>query len=295
MALTPPRLTLPDIESTKAAFPPEVRSESGKTKWYLATAIIRHFLGDPWVRTHMVWDPANPSASPAGFFRMDFSSDEARERKSVRILDFAEMLFNLQNVKGFDDRVEHMKTSDPEATFAEFDFGRLLYVHNIDFAFVVPRSRAGEDYDCLLTYADGRTACADAKCRLESSEMRPEAVHHALEAARKQNLPKNAPGVIFVKVPESWLKTDEVRLGVADVAKRFLRQTERIVSVILYVNLTIYDERLLRQRYLLEETPNPKHRFDRSKSWIVFQPFNVPANWTGMPPKWQRILTLGQS
>jgi hypothetical protein len=288
------RLTLGDIEATKESFPAEVLSNPSKTKWYLATTLIKHFLGDSWVQEHMAWDPANPGPG-TGFFRVDFSSDEARERKTARILDFAETLFNLQHVEGFDDRVEYMRTNDPEATFAEFDFGRLLYVHDVDFEFVKPQFVAGQDYDYRIRYADGRTACADAKCRLESGDMLPKAVRNALEKARSQNLPKDAPGIIFVKLPESWLRNEVARQGLLDVAREFLRRTERVVSIVLYVSLFIVGPNQLRQRHLLEEMENAKHRFDQTKSWIVFKPRELPANWTGMPPKWVRVFTLGPS
>jgi hypothetical protein len=52
-----------------------------------------------------------------------------------------------QHVEGFDDRVEQMRTGSIEATFAEFDFGRFLYIHDIDFKFVTACGVAGKDYE----------------------------------------------------------------------------------------------------------------------------------------------------
>ena len=89
---------------------------------------------------------------------LDFSSDFERERKTARMLDFAEMLFNLQHVDGFDDRINQMRTGQIEATFAEFDFARFLYLHDVAFKFVKPSGAKGEGYDCDIEYADGREA-----------------------------------------------------------------------------------------------------------------------------------------
>ena len=114
------------------------------------------------------------------------------------MLDFAEMLFNLQHIDGFDDRIEQMRTGNAKAGAAEFEFGRPLYIHDVDFRYVIPTGQRGSDFDYAITYGDGRVACADAKCRLEDSEIKPQAVRSALEKARSRNLPKDQPRIIFV-------------------------------------------------------------------------------------------------
>jgi hypothetical protein len=101
--------------------------------------------------------------------RINYTPGPEGEKKTTQVLDFAENLFNLQHVEGFDDRVNQMRTGSIEAAFAEFDFARFLYVHDIDFKFVVPCGVAGKDYDFSIKYADGRQACADAKCLRQSS------------------------------------------------------------------------------------------------------------------------------
>ena len=111
-------------------------------------------------------------------------SARAANRCRIKGLDFAETLFNLQHVEGFDDRVDQMRAGQVEATFAEFDFARFLFLHDIAFRFVTPTGVKGEDYDFGIEYADGREACADAKCRLEGTEMRADTVKNSLNKAR---------------------------------------------------------------------------------------------------------------
>jgi hypothetical protein len=291
---TPTRISLADLQQTAASFPLKVRQEPNWTTFNLATSIIGHFLGKEWVKANIPQQNAG-STDPVGFFQMDFSSPEKAEAKTARILDFAETLFNLQDVGGFDARINQMRTGDAEAACAEFDFGRFLYIHDVDFRFVVPSGQRGRDYDCAVTYTDGRSACADAKCRIENSDIRPAAIRHALETARKKNLPKDEPGIVFVKVPQTWLQFSDVRHGLVDVAAEFLRQTERIVLIALYcaVQFPVQGQQLTVMRHLQEEIENPKHRFDMTKSWRLFKGFQVPAKWNGMPPKWQRIFSRG--
>jgi hypothetical protein len=56
----------------------------------------------------------------------------------------------------FDDRLNQMRAGQIEPTFAEFDFARFLYVHEIAFRLVKPTGTQGEDYDVEIEYADGR-------------------------------------------------------------------------------------------------------------------------------------------
>jgi hypothetical protein len=294
-SVVPNRITLANLAETIASFPPQVRQDADWTTWTLATSVIGHFLGKEWVKANITQDANN--TYPSGFFRMDFSSPEKREAKTARILGLAETLFNLQHVSGFDDRTNQMRTGDAEAACAEFDFGRFLYIHDVNFRFVIPTGERGRDYDCAVTYGDGRSACADAKCRIENSEIRPEAIHHALETARKKNLPKDQPGIVFVKVPQTWLEFERVRHGLVDVATDFLRQTERVVLVVLYcqVQFFVAEHQLTAVRDLVEEVENPEHRFDGTKSWRLFKDFRVPPKWNGMPPKWHRIFSRGSA
>jgi hypothetical protein len=292
MNTTPARITLANLDRTVGSFDPKIRQDPDWTKWTLATSIIGRFLGKEWVKENI---PHRDGASSTGFFQMDFSSTERRDVKTARMLDFAETLFNLQHIGGFDHRAEQMRSGDPESGLAEFDFGRFLYIHDVDFRYVIPTGKRGHDYDCAITYRDGRVACADAKCRVENSEMRPDAIYHALTTARRKNLPPDQPGIVFVKVPQSWLESEEERHGLVNVAQDFLRQTERVVLVALYVNVYFFhkQQQLMVFRHLVDEVENPKHRFDQTKSWRLFKGFSVPPEWNGMPPKWQRIFSRG--
>jgi hypothetical protein len=216
---------------------------------------------------------------------MDFSSDFEREKKTFRVLDFAETLFNLQHIPGFDDRADQMRTGPVEATYAEFDFARFLYIHGIDFEFVVACGVKGEDYDFGIRYPDGREACADAKCRLEENEIKPETLKRPLEKARKSNLPKNKPGIVFVKVPQAWLLEAPVRQQMIAVVKDFLRQTERIVSVVLYASVVEeWKERgMLRNRHQFREFDNPRHRSIKGRDGCSSGISRSPRNGRGCP------------
>ena len=79
------------------------------------------------------------------------------------------------------------------------------------------------------------------------------------------------------------------------MVERFLRNTRRIVSVVVYatpaIELAGQNMMLLGHRY--KEFPNASHRFDRTKSWTLFEGHIVPAEWGGMPPWWVRVFSRG--
>jgi hypothetical protein len=293
MGKWPPRISAADLVETARTFPPEVREDQNRIIFTLGVSAIRHFFGQQWCEHHIIQDAAH--SRPDGFMRLDFRSDFEREKKTARMLDFAETLFNLQNVEGFDERVEQMRTSEVEAAFAEFDFARFLYIHDIDFKFVVPSGVKGSDYDFRIIYDDDRTACADAKCRLEATEMRADTVRNSLHKARRNNLPTDQAGIIFVKAPQKWLEEQAVRIGLYDVVREFLCSTQRIVSVVIYATVAIElrDQQMILMRHRFNEFTNPTHRFDTTKNWVLFKDYEVPEEWGGMPPNWIRVFSKG--
>jgi hypothetical protein len=287
------RISFPDLMATARSFPQEVRDDKNRLTFTLAVSIIRHFFGQQWCEDQVIQDAAH--SRPAGFLRLDFTPGFAGEQKTARVLDFAEMLFNLQHVEGFDDRIGQMRSGQVEAMFAEFDFARFLHLHDIHLKFVVPSGVKGKDYDFAIKYTDGREACADAKCRLEGTEMRADTIKNSLNKARTNSLPAGKPGIVFVKVPQTWLEREPVRIGIYAVVAEFLGNTERIVSVVVYATVAteLAEQKMTLMRHRFHEFLNAAHRFDRTKNWALFRDYKVPEEWGGMHPKWARVFSLG--
>jgi hypothetical protein len=153
------RITAWNLQSAYEKLPAEERGDWGRVTFAMAMLIVKHFLGGRWIGAHII-----PRRGKSGFFRLDFSSDQERERKTFRICDLAECLFNLQDIGRFHECVARMRSGDNdqvEATMAELDFGKLLHVHDVNFHFVAPGGGKGADYDFELVLADGLVVCAD--------------------------------------------------------------------------------------------------------------------------------------
>ena len=125
--------------------------------------------------------------------------------------------------------------------------------------------------------------------------MRADTVQNSLSKARSNNLPPDKPGIIFIKVPQTWLEREDVRRGIYAVVEKFLRNTERVVSVVVYttVVMELTEQRMMLMRHRFHEFLNAAHRFNKTKNWALFKDYKVPEEWGGMHPKWVRVFSQG--
>ena len=94
---------------------------------------------------------------------------------------------------------------------------------------------------------------------------------------------------------EGTPKLDDVRKDIYSVVEGFLRNTKRIVSVVVYatVVLELAEQKMMLMRHRFNEFLNASHRFDATKSWALFKDYKVPEEWGGMHPKWVRVFSQG--
>jgi len=248
------------------------------------SGVARALLGKDWTERYIISD-----SHKKGFFSIDESDPNLFQKSGFRVIDLGEVLYNLQNTPGFDECIEQMRNGNLEDTLAELDLGRMLYIHSVPFRYVIPQGKQGSDYDVEVIYPDGVIACADAKCKIESGEFSAESVKNTLKKGKKQ-LPENMPGILFVKLPQHWMERTDFAGVMRQVAKDFLRQTTRIVSVKYYVSTLDFNGKYMRHRHAYDEINNPANKFDPNRDWRIFPKIDVPPEWNGMPPHWQRIL-----
>ena len=235
----------------------------------------------------------NPNGEDVtGFLKLDFSGDIPRETKSLRMALLAEMLVNLQDVTGFKHPIAQMRAGQIESGFAELEFGKLLFINDVNFRFVDPHNRkAGEAYDYEIIYPDAVLACADAKCKIESGEPSVTSIRHSLDTARRQ-LPADKPGIIFVKVPQAWFERPEIGAELGNLARQFFNGTRRIASVKYYVSYLQFVHEGILNTHRYREVSNPRNRFDPSRNWALFKSDNAPSDWNGLPAKWIRLVNF---
>ncbi len=144
--------------------------------------------------------------------------------------------------------------------------------------------KKGSDYDVEVFYPDGFAEPADAKCKFEMTEINPQSILIFLEKARKQ-LPDDLAGIIFMKVPQSWVADVGLAVQMVDIGLKFMRNTDRIVSIKFYVSLLETRDNMVVHRHAYKEITNEASRFHEGRNWDLFQENSVPTGWNGTPPK----------
>ena len=285
MRAAPAPITFDDLRKVVAALPADMKADDGGRVIGAANAVIVNFLGLDWFVAHIRHDTAGP-----GFLRLDFSSDPRREATVFRVVELAENLLNLQHIKGFDACIAQMRAGAEkiESTCAELDVGRFLYIHDVEFRFVVPQLRKRADYDLEVIYPGGLVIPADTKCKFEATAINPDSVRNSLNKARKQ-LPPDRPGIIFVKVPRTWIDDPTTGRALIAAGREFFRSSGRVVSVKFYVSVLDTGNGMVLHRHAFRELTNENSRFHGGRNWDLFTDYEVPASWNGMPPKWQRL------
>src|SRR5262249_8498711 len=142
----------------------------------------------------------------------------------IRWLEFAEMLLNLQSVTGFETVLDELFNGKIEPAFAELEIARMLAMFDWKFNFVQPIGRTKQDYDLQIFYPDGYKVCAETKAKIEATTPRPKSILKSINHASEQ-LPDDKAGVIFIKVPESWIKDVELADKTKHVANGYLNQS----------------------------------------------------------------------
>src|SRR5262249_52943578 len=134
------KITAEHLLDTYLGFPERIRQDLGASSFTIALSIVKHFLGEDWLETHL-----NPLLSKPGFLRLRLGDPTELENakriyiQAFKTVDLGELLFNLQNIEGFCQCITRMKTEQfVETGLAELDFARMLFINNHKFKLVVP-------------------------------------------------------------------------------------------------------------------------------------------------------------
>ena len=198
-------------------------------RYALAVAVIGKFLGGGWLDCNL----QEPEGD--GYFKpvSDQSSTDDLFKHVERAVLVAEMLFNLKDVDGFEQKLKSLKLDDVESYVAEFHAAALLHGAGVAFGFRLPIGGLGKDYDLDIYLDDGTLAAGNTKCKVEATNLSEQTVRNALEDARKK-LPTDRAGFVFMSIPENSAKNPGFEQAVRDGLDSVMRQTKRITTVFLW-------------------------------------------------------------
>lgn len=238
----------------------------------LAESTLVEFLGADWVDRNV------RTAASRDFFRVARSGDMDDFRHHHRYIQLAEMLFNLQEVPGFEKRIEAIVKNNVETGVAELEVGKFLKSCGLNFAFREEVGRKGEDYDVSVDLEPGHLP-VEAKCKVEGTEYSEATLRNTLADARGQ-LPSDESGVIFLKLLEEWFLGDDTVEALDTAVRRFLGSTGRVVGVVLMWERWTRTETGARVSAKYDVRTNPKARSVPRELEGLLSPRQPCDSWT---------------
>jgi hypothetical protein len=280
-----PNLTVERLVNRARNYPDPFRANIANRSYLLGLGIVKDFLGQEWLDKHV-----DPESARGGYVRLTVGTGHETQLSSWRITDLGEVMFNLQHVPGFAERVEEMKRADPEASIAELHVARIIYINGWPFRFVQRSGERGKDYDYEIESQWDITICADAKCKIESTPLSTRTILNTLSKSRSQ-LPKDAPGMLCIKFPRNWTDQPncaEITIGAAQTY--FTPARQGVVSVMFYCEPVAYKDGILFQGHIYKEVINPYHRWGTDKDWRLLENWKPDSRKQNkLPHFWIRL------
>ena len=205
--------------------------------FYLSTEILVNTLGLGWINKNSFIEPGKLtkiSREIRKFLKADSAYGSLdRFRYQHRIIDLAQLIYNFQGIKGFEQKVELIKLGNLEDTLAEFECGEGFKRSNTKFEFIIPQNQKGSDFDIKVLILDkGQHLNCEVKAKAENTVLRYETVLKSLKKSQSQ-LPANEPGMSFLKIPESWIYDQNIATTIGDAIWKFFNNTKRVTAVVL--------------------------------------------------------------
>ena len=246
----------------------------------VALNVFAAFFGRAWVNRHLVPN----GGADVGFIRANATDDEGFNHYLLRVIGLAEMLFNFQRKPGLEGPLENLRGGQIEAAYAELEVAKLLSNYDIGFRFVTPEGRrGGKTHDLEFFHPNGERCSGETKCKVETTDLTDTTILSTLKSARTQ-LPKDGSGVIFLKVPQTWMETDGFRDRFASLAQRVLGASNRLVSIVAYSAIVHFrtDTGGIEAGLIGREVRNPTR--DDGKDWRLLDLYEddrplLPRGW----------------
>lgn len=189
-----------------------------------AIAVIRATLGQKWINKRL-----GTTAGDSYVRRTDGIDGPRSYYHQDRVTDLGELLFNMQTVPGFESQLRKLRANSLESAIVELQGARFIHSTGVQYRFVTETGTKGRDFDVAIAFGDIEVAC-EVKTRMDGTSPSAKSVHSRLSEARKQ-LPRSAPGMIFMKIPQSWLSEPHCQVALENGVARLFRGTQRVAGV----------------------------------------------------------------
>lgn len=177
---------------------------------------------------------------------------------TVRSTHLATALINCweHSVPGFDDFIRKFRADPSEGHFAELSIAYQMLCRGVSFAFHNVKQGLSYDFDVRTSF--DVAVAVEVKCKVTSARFNAESLLKKLRSAIHEQLPRNAPGALFVQVPNEWHKSDP---GLGPVIQKIFSRYPHIVSIYLFTIDIAPAHGRARTYFMESEIVNPHHTF----------------------------------
>jgi hypothetical protein len=224
-------LTVEDLMTLAKSFQvhfPHISPSLEALQYFLAAQILRIALGDSWCDHQL-------GGNPKAHQRLQMGADYVQRMKAqLWTVQLAEILLNLQDVPGFDNRLRRLLRDNLESAVSELEAARLLTISCLPFEFVEESGRRGYDYEALVQLPTGDLGACEVKRKVGSSAPRLGSIYKSLSEGVGQ-IPSDLPGILFLQVPEGWIVAgDQLSTAVEGAIGKLFRNSSRVIAVVVF-------------------------------------------------------------
>ncbi|MBS3087758.1 hypothetical protein J4226_04135 [Candidatus Pacearchaeota archaeon] len=226
-------------------------------KMMLSTEFLRIIIDNDWLNKSVFANFENETKKTMEA-REFLRSKEINLQWMERVSRLSERLFNLQNIIGIEDVIKKIKEGNFLSRFAEIEVGTHFYRRGIPFEFIIPSGEKEKDFDIVINY-NTKINC-EIKHKIESTELSRKTLMATLKKAKEQ-MPKNNPSIISIKIPESWTLQKEISEIFLKALSDFFSNSNNdyIVGILFrWESRSLFNSGLFFWKYKLEKNTNSK-------------------------------------
>ena len=109
--MTTQQITLEALNRTHDSLSKHLELNKQMRGVYFALALLNEFMGEDWVARHVL-----PGAKKRGVLTLDETDQLSSAKGHTKIIDLAEVLYNLQSVEGMGGCIDRLRSGDIEGT-----------------------------------------------------------------------------------------------------------------------------------------------------------------------------------
>lgn len=150
--------------------------------------------------------------------------------RTHRLISFGQQLYDLQDLPGFDDLVQELRTRDLTGASTELQIAHMLTRNGRPVRFVPRRGVKGHDYDQIVSYQDFDIPL-EVKTKQDETDYSRATVDDSLYGGAEQ-VPQSGPSLLVVRIPQAWT-TNQTFIGEVDqVTREFFEERPHVNSII---------------------------------------------------------------